>query len=138
MDSDTADTPPPVDPYGTDPGRTDPASGFGTPLNALIGGVAGIVLSFVPGSTLLGGAVAGYLEGGEPADGLSVGALAGLVMLVPFVLIGLFGWLFFVGAGGPGAGIGAMFFVFLVFGALYTVGLSVLGAVIGIYVKNEL
>lgn len=137
MVSDTADTPPPVDPYGTDSDATEPTSGFGTPLNALIGGIAGIVLSFVPGSTLLGGAVAGYLEGGEMENGLKLGALAGLVMLVPFLMIGLLGMAFFTGAGALGTFAGA-FIAILVFGALYTVGLSILGAVIGIYVKNEL
>ncbi|WP_440771317.1 DUF5518 domain-containing protein [Natronorubrum sp. DTA28] len=138
MGSDTADTPPSVDPYGTDSNRSDPASGFGTPLNAVIGGAAGIVLSFVPGSTLLGGGIAGYLEGGEPADGLRVGALAGLVMLVPFVFFGFLASIFFLGVSGSAPGMGVMLVVFLVFGALYTVGLSVVGAVLGIYVKNEL
>ncbi|WP_436343943.1 DUF5518 domain-containing protein [Natronorubrum sp. FCH18a] len=138
MDSDTADTPPPVDTYGTDPDGTEPASGFGTPLNALIGGAAGVVLSFVPGSTLLGGGIAGYLEGGEPADGLRVGALAGLVMLVPFVVLGFLASIFFLGIGDTAPALGVLFVVFLVFGAFYTVGLSILGAVLGIYVRNEL
>ncbi|SDK67967.1 DUF5518 domain-containing protein [Natronorubrum texcoconense] len=138
MDSDAADTPPPVDTYGTDSDETELASGFGTPLNALIGGAAGIVLSFVPGSTLLGGGVAGYLEGGQPADGLRVGALAGLVMLVPFVFFGFLASIFFLGAGGSAPGLGVFFVIVLVFGALYTVGLSIVGAVLGIYVKNEL
>nr|WP_310918613.1 DUF5518 domain-containing protein [Haloarcula sp. S1CR25-12] len=35
-----------------------------TLLNAVIGVVASVVLGFVPFSTVLGGAVAGYLEGG--------------------------------------------------------------------------
>ena len=120
MDSDAADTPPPVDTYGTDSDETELASGFGTLLNALIGGAAG------------------YLEGGQPADGLRVGALAGLVMLVPFVFFGFLVAIFFLGAGGSTPAFGALFVAFLVFGALYTVGLSILGAVLGIYVKNEL
>ena len=52
MDADTADTPPPIDTYGTD---SDSESESNTLVNALIGGVVGILLSFVPGSTLLGG-----------------------------------------------------------------------------------
>ncbi|WP_440764786.1 DUF5518 domain-containing protein [Natronorubrum sp. DTA7] len=133
MVSDTAGTPPPVDAYDTESN-----DGTNTIFNALVGGAAGIVLSFVPGSTLLGGGVAGYLEGGQPADGLRVGALAGLVMLVPFVFFGFLASVLFLGVGGSALGFGALFVVFLVFGAFYTVGLSILGAVLGIYVKNEL
>ncbi|MFC7007049.1 DUF5518 domain-containing protein [Halalkalicoccus salilacus] len=40
-----------------------------TPLNALIGGVIGVVLSFIPLSTVIGGTVAGYLEGGDYTSG---------------------------------------------------------------------
>ncbi|SIR82155.1 DUF5518 domain-containing protein [Natronorubrum thiooxidans] len=134
MVSDTADTPPPIDTYGT-----DSSTGRTTIFNALIGAAVGIVLSFVPGSTLLGGAVAGYLEGdADPVDGLRVGAIAGLCMLAPFVLFGMIAWLFFLGAGGPGTTIGVVFIVGLTFGALYTVGLSALGAVFGRYIKTEL
>lgn len=62
--------------------------GSSTFVNAIIGAVAGIVLSFIPLSSLLGGAVAGYLQGGEKADGLRVGVIAGVIMLVPLMLIG--------------------------------------------------
>lgn len=116
--------------------------GTSTAVNALIGGIVGIVLSFVPLSTLVGGAVAGYLEGGTTADGVRVGALAGAVMLLPFVLIGAFFAVFFLGVGaGPGGApiaFGFMILVMLLFGALYTVGLSAVGGYLGIYVKNEL
>lgn len=56
---------------------------YGTPVNALIGGIAGIVLGFVPGAQILSGAIAAYLERGESRDSLVVGAVAGVVMLVP-------------------------------------------------------
>ncbi|QSX01088.1 DUF5518 domain-containing protein [Haloterrigena alkaliphila] len=65
-------------------------TGSSTLINALIGRVAGIILSFIPFSTILGGAIAGYLEGGEPNNGLKVGAIAGVIMLIPFVLMGTF------------------------------------------------
>ncbi|SEH14302.1 hypothetical protein SAMN04487967_1538 [Natronorubrum sediminis] len=136
MDSPSADTPPPIDTYGS-----DDESDSSTLFNALVGAAVGIVLSFVPGSTVIGGAVAGYLEGGEPADGVSVGALAGFVMLVPIVLFGFLGMALFVGpAGGAGgAGFGVFGLLFLVvFGGLYTVGLSILGAVVAIVLKNGL
>ncbi|MFC7232568.1 DUF5518 domain-containing protein [Saliphagus sp. GCM10025308] len=111
-----------------------------TLINALVGAAAGIILSFIPLSTLLGGAVAGYLEGGEPNDGVKVGAIAGLIMLIPIVFMGMFFGLFFLGFGARGAPIafGLMAFFMLAFGALYTVGLSAVGGYLGIYLKDEL
>ncbi|WP_265108608.1 DUF5518 domain-containing protein [Halosolutus halophilus] len=122
----------------TDAPETDRRSS--TAVNALIGAVAGIVLSFIPLSTLLGGAVAGYLEGGDTNDGLRVGAIAGLIMLVPFVLIGLFfvTFLLGVGPGGPPLAFGMMAVFMLVVGALYTIGLSAIGGYLGVYLKYEL
>ncbi|WP_137288270.1 DUF5518 domain-containing protein [Natronorubrum halophilum] len=131
MVSDTADTPPPIDTYGTE--SNDDSN---TVFNALLGGLAGIVLSFLPGSTLLGGAIAGYLEGGDPADGLRVGALAGVVMLVPFVVFGFLASMFFLGVGSSVSMFGVVLLAVLVV-AVYAVGLSILGAVFGIYVRNE-
>ncbi|ADB60987.1 hypothetical protein Htur_2104 [Haloterrigena turkmenica DSM 5511] len=132
MDSDATDTPPPIDTYGTD---ADARSGSNTVVNALIGGGVGIVLSFLPGSTVLGGGVAGYLEGGGTDEGLRVGALAGLIMLVPKLLIGLFA-LWFLGILGPG-GFGAVIVLFLLGVAAYTLVLSIVGAVIGAVLESE-
>ena len=132
MSSDTADTPPPVETYPDEP---DSSVGWSTPINALVGGAVGIVLSVLPGSPLIGGAVAGYLEGGGAGAGLRVGALAGLVMLVPLTFFGLFAAAFFLG--GPGA-IGVMLAVALLFGAFYTVGLSILGGIVGAVFADEL
>lgn len=112
-----------------------------TSLNALIGGVVGVVLSFIPLSTVLGGAVAGYLEGGDYASGAKVGAFAGLIALVPFVfLVGLM--LFFTPMmGSPGPGSTVAFWVMLIFAlgfaAIYIVGFSALGGILGAYVKRE-
>jgi hypothetical protein len=116
-----------------------------TLVNALVGGVASIVLSLVPFSPVLGGAVAGYLEGGSRGDGLRVGFYAGLVAAVPVVLV-LLGGLALAGVvvlgAGPraGAGIGLVVLVVggaLVVGGLYTVGLSTLGGWLGNYVKYD-
>lgn len=52
-------------------------------LNAVVGAVAGLVLGFVPLSPGIGGAMAGYLQGGSRGDGLRVGAVAGLPRLPP-------------------------------------------------------
>lgn len=111
-----------------------------TTLNALIGAVAGVVLSFIPLSTVLGGAIAGYLEGGEASDGVRVGAIAGAIMLIPFVFIGMVFVLFFVGfgTGGPTNVFALLMVLFVLLGAVYTVGLSAVGGYLGIYIKHEM
>ncbi len=112
-----------------------------TLLNALIGGLAGIVLSFIPFSTVLGGGIAGYLEGGDSTAGAKVGALAGIVAFVPFIFIIGIALLFIpvVSMSGVGVQLGlwvsVLFIVLLA--AVYTVGLSALGGVLGVYVKEE-
>lgn len=118
-----------------------------TLLNAAIGAVATIFLSgFVPMSPLFGGAIAGYLEGGEQRDGLVVGAISGVFALIPMlVVMFVIANVFFVAAVSipePGALIGgglAYLFVLLVviFGAIYSVGLSAAGGYLGHYVKYE-
>lgn len=109
---------------------------YGTPVNALVGGVAGVVLSFVPGAPILGGAIAAYLERGDARDALVVGALAGAVMLVPYLLFGAAA-LVVIGVGGAPIWFALVALGMLVGGALYTVGLSVLGGYLGWYVRNE-
>ncbi|WP_324662556.1 DUF5518 domain-containing protein [Haloarcula sediminis] len=116
-----------------------------TLLNAVIGAVASIVLGFVPFSTVLGGAIAGYLEGGTRSDGLRVGAISGVLGLVVgavfFFVVVLFFGVFAVGAGAPLAfsAFGVLFLLFgAVLSALYTVGLSALGGWLGNYAKYEL
>jgi len=126
----------------SDSAATSPASdstGIGssnTVINGLLGGVAGVVLAFLPFSPLLGGAVAGYLDAGGPDGGLRAGLIAGLVMLVPFVL-GIAFVLFMIGFGGP-AGFGVLAILVLLLGAAYTVGLGVLGGYVGDYIAREL
>jgi hypothetical protein len=116
-----------------------------TLLNALIGGVVSIVLSFVPFSPVLGGAVAGYLQGGERGEGARVGAYAGVVAAIPialflFVAVALFGFIAVSPGGGGGGGAGVFLVVVLVvivLSALYTVAFSALGGWLGNYVKYE-
>jgi hypothetical protein len=120
--------------------------GSSTGVNALVGGLASIVLAFLPFSTVLGGALAGYLEGPDTDAGLKVGLYAGLVAIVPLALAGfLFGGalLAFTPMMGPrGGAVGALgvvaFLFFGVLGLLYTVGLSALGGVLGAYLHREL
>lgn len=114
--------------------------GASTGLNALIGAVAGIVLSFVPLSPLLGGALASYLEGGTYREGAMVGLVAGLIMFLPFVLFGLFVGSILVGFGpsGPAFVFGVLGGFVLTTVAIYTVGLGALGGYIGVYLRDEL
>lgn len=125
-----------VEPMSTET-ATSSIHGNSTGINALIGAIAGIVLSFIPLSTVLGGAIAGYLEGGTPEDGLRVGAIAGAIMLLPFALFGLVA-LFLFGFFG-----GAPFFFLFVGGAMftvavvYTVGFGALGGYLGRYLRDE-
>jgi hypothetical protein len=53
---------------------------------ATVGAVVAAVLSFVPLSPLLGGGVAGYLRSSD-GNGTRVGALAGLLVAIPAVLL---------------------------------------------------
>ena len=113
--------------------------------NAVIGAVASIVLSFVPFSPVLGGAVAGYLQGGTRSDGLRVGAISGVLGLLVgaafFLIVVLFLGIFAIGTNVPSSfGIVGLLFL-LVAGAvsaLYTIGLSALGGWLGNYAKYEL
>jgi hypothetical protein len=117
-------------------------------INALIGAVVGVVLSPVPFSTVLGGAVAGYLQGGDRNDGLRVGALAGVIMLLPLVLVMfVFGnvvFFLFAGGGmpGPAPGLAGGFTIVaivlaLLFGLVYVVAFAALGGYLGNFVKYE-
>ena len=113
-------------------------------INALIGAVAAVILSFLPFSTLLGGAIAGFLEGPNERDGAAVGAISGLFMFVPIVFVGFLG-LGVIGlgvglSGAPAGGfaIGLLFLGFLVVAALvYTVGFAALGGYLGSYLARE-
>ena len=115
-------------------------------VNAVLGAVATLVLTLlVPFAPVLGGLVAGYLEGGDRDAGLRVGAVSGAVALIPLVLAAVFAanvFLFFVDVSmGPGhmlGGFGVLALaVGVVFAAVYVVGLSTLGGWLGNYVKYD-
>lgn len=113
-----------------------------TGVNALIGGVASILLAFLPFSPVIGGFIAGYLHDADRSAALRVGALAGLVALVPLLFIGMIVFLFAglgIAAGAPRAGI--FFIVILLVGGLlailYTVGLSAAGGYLGAIVAED-
>lgn len=101
---------------------------------AVLGALATSVLSFVPISPVFGGALAGYLERGESNRTISVGALAGILPMIPvlglilFVLGGVISGMLAVGEDAI-----AMFFagtIVLIILVLATVGAG-LGAVGG-------
>ncbi|WP_121744148.1 DUF5518 domain-containing protein [Natronorubrum halophilum] len=115
-----------------------------TLVNALVGAVVGVILSFVPFSTVIGGIVAGFLDGPDVREGAIVGALAGAITFVPIAGFAIFG----LGILGFGMGIVAAPFegfaivAFVVVAAvavlfLYTVGLSLLGGYLGAYLARE-
>jgi hypothetical protein len=112
-----------------------------TLLNALVGGVAGVLISFIPFSTVLGGGIAGYLEGGDARTGAMVGALAGAVAFVPFAVIIAVGLVFVPIVPGPGGGVQFALWVvvllILLVVVVYTVGLSAVGGVLGVYLKEN-
>lgn len=112
-----------------------------TLLNALVGAVVAIVLSVLPFSTVLGGAVAGYLEGGDYRAGAKVGAISGLVAFVPFVAIAGVVLALVAGTAFPGPGVQVALwisvFLILLVAAIYTVGLGAVGGVLGIYAREE-
>lgn len=122
---------PPPDSAGMDTSNTY--------VNALLGAVVSVVLSFLPFSPALGGAVAGYLE---RADGIRVGAIAGVFAAIPqFLFLLVFGGVAtaFLGFGGDAfaGGFVLLLFVIVVFLAIYTVALSALGGLVGVYLADE-
>ncbi|QOS12603.1 DUF5518 domain protein [Haloferax gibbonsii] len=114
--------------------------------SALVGAVASIVLSPLPGSTVLGGAISGYLTGSDRELGVKSGAVSGLfVSLVGVVLgvvvLGFFG-IFAIGVGPRGFGLGILgIAIVALFGLalllVYTVGLGALGGYLGAYLHEE-
>jgi hypothetical protein len=107
-----------------------------TYINALIGAAVTVIFSFLGVSPLLGGAAAGYLE---RQGGGRVGAIAGVFATVPLLVFLLFaGILFgFLGFGDAfGGGLVLLLFGVLFVGA-YTVALSTVGGVLGVYLAEE-
>lgn len=115
---------------------TQPSSD-GRLTNALIGAVVTVVLSFIPFSPVLGGAVAGYLH---ERDGPRIGAVSGAIAAIPVVLLAVLGMLFFAvitiaPVGDPlGAQITFLLVTLLVVGVIlaYVVGLSAVGGIVGV------
>jgi len=110
-----------------------------TLLNAGIGAVVTIVTSFLPFSPILGGAVAGYLQGGTRNEGAKIGGISGALSLLPMLFFGFIIVLLFFGAAPAEGGIIFGFMLLFVGAAAvaYTIGLGALGGYIGVYVLEE-
>lgn len=108
-------------------------------VNALVGAAVTVVLvSFVPFSPIVGGAVAGYLN---KDDGVTVGTISGLFALLPVLLvafmIGLVAFAFVpVAPLASGLALVGMF-IAIMFLLAYVVALSSVGGYLGVYIYQE-
>ncbi|WP_225333858.1 DUF5518 domain-containing protein [Halomicrobium urmianum] len=118
--------------------------------NAVVGALAAAIAGAVVGpiGPLIGGAVAGYLDGGARSDGVRVGALAGLLSLIPGTLFGAlvltalgvigFGFVVDPSAFLAVGAFGVVFVAFaLVIATLTTAALGALGGWVGNYLKYD-
>lgn len=117
-----------------------------TILNAVIGAVVTVVLSFTGFSPLIGGGVAGYLQRGSRTGGAKVGALSGGLAFLPFLLVVVLAFGFFAAGPIAGGGLGVPGFVELLvillvmfpLFLLWNVGLGAAGGYLGVYLRDEL
>lgn len=111
-----------------------------TLLNALIGFGASVVLFFLPMQSVVGGAIAGYLQGPDLREGAKVGAIAGVVASLSvfglFVVVVL--GLAIVDLPAAVGGFGFLIVMLAVFASVaYVIGGFALGGVLGSWVKRE-
>lgn len=125
----------------TDTDRTTATGERSTAVNGLVGALVTIILiSVVPFAPLLGGVVAGYLEGRDVGDGVVAGLVsgvaAGAVATVFFAAFGSFFFGFVMMGGGP-PGFGAFFVFALAAGFVAVVLFAAVGGAIGAYCNAE-
>lgn len=118
------------------------SSGGGTAVNAVVGGIVTVLLAFVPGWPVAGGAVAAYLQNGTRREGVVVGALSGVVVTVPAVgLVLLLATVFPVRSdvgGAVGVPLGPLLslLVAVLVMTAYFVGLGAVGGYLGVLVRE--
>lgn len=104
---------------------------------AVLGAAVTVIVSFLPFSPVLGGGLAGYLERSESDRTVSIGALAGLLPVLPvlvllvFVLGGLVAGLLDVEQSVSATVVGASLFFALLLVATIGAGLGALGGFVG-------
>jgi hypothetical protein len=114
-----------------------------TLLNAVVGAVVTVLLSFAGFSALLGGGVAGYLQREDRQTAAAVGALSGVFATVPFLfLVGFFFVFVLTGIGGGfplpgGVELVVILFVLLPLLFLWNAALGAAGGYLGAYVREE-
>ncbi len=105
-------------------------------INAVIGAVITLGLSFTGISPLLGGGVAGYLQAEPPARGARVGAISGGLPTIPLFLIVVLGFVLFAAIPTGFSFLGGLelvviFVVMLPMMLLWFVGLNAAGGYVG-------
>ncbi|WP_167837261.1 DUF5518 domain-containing protein [Halosimplex halophilum] len=112
-------------------------------VNALIGAVVMVVLSWIPFATVLGGGVAGYLQRGTRTEGARIGAVSGLLAAVPvFAVLVLVFSVFSFGAVAGGEAFGAAVFAAILLFALavtaaVVAGTGAVGGYLGVYLRER-
>ncbi|MFT4946870.1 MAG: putative membrane protein [Natronomonas sp.] len=113
---------------------TNPPAGTGTSIRSgVIGGIVAVAVPLLPLSSVLGGAVAGYLERKADRSGTTAGIVSGVVAGLPYLLGGLYLSFGDRAIPGPELGVPSALLVAAAAGftIVYTVGLSVLGSFAG-------
>jgi hypothetical protein len=110
--------------------------------NAAIGAVVTVVLSFTGFSALLGGGIAGYLQGEPPKRGARVGAISGGIAVLPILLVLVLGFVLLLGqpaALGVTGGVELAIILFVMFPLLFAwiIGLGAVGGYLGGYLRTE-
>lgn len=107
--------------------------------HGVVGAVAGLLLSFIPLSEVVGGAVAGYLEEGIDGSPLRAGALAGAIAVLPIALLGIVlavtVAIGFATIGDPGVGIVSL--VGILVGVLFALGISAALSALGGWIGGK-
>ncbi|MFO7927678.1 MAG: DUF5518 domain-containing protein [Halobacteriota archaeon] len=118
--------------------HTEASGGSSLLMNALVGAIVTVVTTpIVPFAPVLGGAIAGYLDADRAESGAKIGAISGVIALVPLLVIVPF--LLFVVFLEPVFAVGVLAVVAFVgaFLFVYTIGLGALGGVLGVYIRRE-
>lgn len=107
--------------------------------DATVGAVVTLVLSFLPFSSVAGGAVAAHRRGGGSVAGFGVGLLAGVLAMVPLAILfvpalAIASWLGF-GIDPSSPAYGLFLAIVAVLFVCYTVGLSGLGGLVGTWTR---